>query len=122
MKDNNGNPTGTQLTITNADSSDDGDYKCTSANTHGEITRFVHVTVTKSSSKRSAVLETSKWLSLMRFIKIQSTLSDISCLYLSDEINTDGMFITFTEIAMDDSVLRAQGNKKTTLMWRINYN
>ncbi|XP_078369779.1 uncharacterized protein LOC144653611 [Oculina patagonica] len=58
MKDEDGNPTGTQLTITNADSSDAGDYTCTSANTHGEITRAVHVTVTKSSSKRSTVQET----------------------------------------------------------------
>ncbi|XP_078371420.1 uncharacterized protein LOC144655075 [Oculina patagonica] len=58
MKDKDGNPTGTLLTIANADSSDAGDYMCTSANTHGEITRSVHVTVTKSSSKRSAVQET----------------------------------------------------------------
>ncbi len=64
MKDKDGNPTGTQLTITNADSSDAGDYTCTSANTHGEITRAVHVTVTKSSSKRSTVQETSKWLTV----------------------------------------------------------
>ena len=64
MKDKDGNPTGTQLTITNADASDDGDYTCRSANTHGEITRSVHVTVTKSSSKRSAVQKTSKWLAV----------------------------------------------------------
>ena len=90
MKDKDGNPTGTQLTITNADSSDDGDYTCTSANTHGEITRSVHVTVAKSSSKSSTVLETGEWLSLMLFSKIPSTLSDISCLYrlyLSEEID-----------------------------------
>lgn len=62
MKNKDGNPTGTQLTITNADSSDAGDYICTSANAHGEITRSVHVTVITSSSKRSTVEESSKLL------------------------------------------------------------
>lgn len=62
MKDKDGNPTGTQLTITNADSSDAGDYTCTSANTHGEVTRSVQVTVITSSSKRSTVQENSKLL------------------------------------------------------------
>ena len=52
MTDKNGSPTGTQLTITNADSSDGGTYTCVSANTHGEITRSVQLTVAKSSSKR----------------------------------------------------------------------
>ena len=63
MKDKDGNPTGTQLTITNADSSDDGHYTCTSANTHREITRAVHVTVIKSS-KRSTSQQTSKLLTV----------------------------------------------------------
>ena len=66
MKDKDGNPTGTQLTITNADSSDAGDYTCMSANTHGEITRSVYVTVITSSSKRSTVhvQENSKLLAV----------------------------------------------------------
>ena len=66
MKDKDGNPTGTQLTITNADASDAGDYTCMSANTHGEITRSVHVTVITSSSKRSTVhvQENSKLLAV----------------------------------------------------------
>lgn len=62
MKDKDGNATGTQLTITNADSSDAGNYTCTSANTHGEITRSVHVTVTTSSFKRATIQESSKLL------------------------------------------------------------
>ena len=61
-KDKDGNATGTQLTITNADSSDAGDYTCTSANTHGERTRSVHVTVTTSSFKRATIQESSKLL------------------------------------------------------------
>ena len=64
MKDKDGNPTGTQLTITNADSSDAGDFTCVSANTHGEINRSVHVTVTTSSSKRLTAQENSKLLSV----------------------------------------------------------
>lgn len=64
MKDKDGNPMGTQLTITNADSSDAGDYTCMSANTHGEITSSVHVTVITSSSKRSTVQENSKLLAV----------------------------------------------------------
>jgi len=54
MTDKNGNPTGTQLTITNVDSyaSDGGTYTCVSANTHGEITRSLQLTVTTTSSKR----------------------------------------------------------------------
>ena len=52
MTDKNGNPTGTQLTITNVDSLDGGTYTCVSANTHGEITRSLQLTVTKTSSKR----------------------------------------------------------------------
>ena len=64
MKDKDGNPTGTQLTITNADPSDAGDYTCMSANTHGEITSSVHVTVVTSSSKRSTLQENSKLLAV----------------------------------------------------------
>ena len=64
MRDKDGNSTGTQLTITNADSSDAGDYTCSSANTHGEIIRSVHVTVVTSSSKRSTVQEDSKLLAV----------------------------------------------------------
>ena len=51
MKDKDGNPIGTQLTITNVDSSDSGSYTCKSANTHGEVTRSVQLTVTKSSKR-----------------------------------------------------------------------
>lgn len=60
MKDKDGNPMGTQLTITNADSSDAGNYTCMSANTHGEITSSVHVTAITSSSKRSTVQENKR--------------------------------------------------------------
>nr|XP_058971506.1 sushi, von Willebrand factor type A, EGF and pentraxin domain-containing protein 1-like [Pocillopora verrucosa] len=52
IKDKNGNPIGTQLTIGNADSSDSGSYSCMSANTHGEVTRAAQLTVAKSSVRR----------------------------------------------------------------------
>ena len=60
MKDKDGKPTGTQLTLTNADLSDGGSYTCVSANTHGEITRSVQLTVTKASSKRMTVTDIGK--------------------------------------------------------------
>lgn len=55
MKDKDGNILGIQVTITNADLSDGGAYTCVSGNVHGEITRTVQLTVTRSSSKGSLV-------------------------------------------------------------------
>ena len=78
MKDKDGNPIGTQLTITNADSSDAGDYICTSANTHGEISRSVRVTVTKSSSKRSTLQEFSKWLTVLSWCTYRAIFNWLS--------------------------------------------
>ena len=60
MKDKDGNHTGTQLTIASADSSDGGTDTCVSANTHGEITRSVQLTVTKASSKRTTLKDIGK--------------------------------------------------------------
>lgn len=62
MKDKDGKLLGTQLSITNAGSSDDGAYTCVSANTHGEITRSVQVTVTKPSSKKSTLEDIGRYL------------------------------------------------------------
>ena len=60
IKDKNGNPIGTQLTIGNADSSDSGSYSCMSANTHGEVTHAAKLTVAKSSVRRETTRKKGK--------------------------------------------------------------
>lgn len=72
IKDKDGNPTGTQLTLTNADPTDDGTYKCISANTHGQITRSVQLTVTKPASKRALSEDIGEKLHRLYDVKIST--------------------------------------------------